>query len=68
MQFELEGIYNYDWVTADKQRISQVFLNLLQNAIKFSEEGAKIEVSSNYDEKKNRIYFTVTDFGQGIPV
>ena len=49
MQFELEGIYNYDWVTADKQRISQVFLNLLQNAIKFSEEGAKIEVSSNYD-------------------
>jgi signal transduction histidine kinase len=67
MQFDLEGVRQYDWVKADKQRISQIYLNLLQNAIKFSEVGKEIEVTCWYDAPKGRIRFSVVDFGQGIP-
>jgi two-component system CheB/CheR fusion protein len=52
-------------VNADKYRIEQVILNLLENAIKYS-PGAK-EVLVNCDEENGWLKLSVTDFGIGIP-
>jgi two-component system, OmpR family, phosphate regulon sensor histidine kinase PhoR len=54
------------WVEADKKRIRQVFINLLENAIKYGmEKGGKTKVSF-FDMDEN-ILIEVTDNGIGIP-
>lgn len=49
----------------DPARIEQVMGNLLDNAIKFSFAGARIEVTVQYDD--NEVRFSVRDYGPGIP-
>ena len=51
-------------VQADADRIEQVLLNLLGNAIKFTDEGGLITVECGGDE--NFVTVTVTDNGRGI--
>ena len=51
-------------VRADKERIAQVFINLLTNAIKYSPQGGKVHVRIQY--QKNRCVVSVQDFGLGI--
>jgi signal transduction histidine kinase len=50
-------------VEADKERILQVVSNLLNNAIKFTEEG---EVKVVLDEKDGKVRVSITDPGKGI--
>jgi len=57
--------YKIGNVTADRHRISQVMSNLISNAIKYSPDADKIEVST--DLQDNTIKFSVKDFGIGIP-
>jgi len=60
-------VLNYDKlpiIEADPDRISQVLRNLINNAIKFSEENSKIEISVKLREKD--ILFSVKDYGKGI--
>lgn len=52
-------------VYADGQRISQVMINLVSNAIKHSSPGGNIEVS--FMVKKQSVITRVKDFGEGIP-
>jgi len=52
-------------LTIDPERIKQVLVNLLQNAINVSPEGSKISISVNKGPEE--ILFEVQDFGQGIP-
>ncbi|MDX1372408.1 MAG: HAMP domain-containing sensor histidine kinase, partial [Nitrososphaeraceae archaeon] len=52
-------------VVADRNRIKQVMCNLIDNAIKFTEMG-KITISTNIDEKHNRVTVNVEDTGKGI--
>lgn len=52
-------------VSADRQRIGQVFANLLTNAIKYSPEGAEIGVRVSADGTFARA--EVIDRGAGIP-
>ncbi len=47
----------------DAQRISQVLINLIGNAIKFTEEG---EVSLEVHREADSLYFTVKDSGIGM--
>lgn len=59
------GKYNIT-IFADKTRINQVISNLLNNAIKFTNEGT-IDIvigRKNYDEKK--VFINVKDTGSGI--
>jgi len=49
---------------ADKDRIEQVVINLLTNAIKYSPDPSKIIV--HIDQKDNEIIVGVEDFGVGI--
>ena len=52
-------------VTIDRDAISQAVLNLLNNAVKYSDETKKIEISVRTQE--NNLAITVTDHGIGIP-
>jgi signal transduction histidine kinase/ActR/RegA family two-component response regulator len=56
-------------VIGDPVRLRQVLLNLVNNSVKFTENGfVKIEVNGrSIDTKSVRLYFKVTDTGIGIP-
>ncbi|MBO0937093.1 two-component sensor histidine kinase [Fibrella sp. HMF5335] len=54
------------WVRADKQRITQVMTNLIQNAVKYGNDGGKVVVTLE-DEGKKHLLVTVKDDGPGIP-
>lgn len=54
-------------VLADKKRILQVITNLLENAIKFNKQGGKVYVSASEDKQNNKVVFSVSDTGIGIP-
>ena len=51
-------------LTADPDRLSQVFINIIDNAIKHSESGSQIRIYVTEDEKYHRVY--VEDEGEGI--
>lgn len=51
-------------VIGDKTRLKQVYINLINNAIKFSEKGGKIELNCGIKGKK--WFFSVKDAGVGI--
>ena len=53
-------------VDADPQRLEQVFINLLGNAIKYSPQGGPIEVTLQQGEINGAI-LSVRDHGIGIP-
>ncbi len=50
---------------ADRCRLEQVVTNVLSNAVKYSPDGAQVEVSACVEESKVRI--AVRDHGEGIP-
>jgi PAS domain S-box-containing protein len=52
-------------VHADPERVRQVLLNLLTNAIKFTPSGGSIDVTCDADQK--RVFMRVKDSGMGIP-
>ncbi|MEZ0482964.1 sensor histidine kinase [Fibrella aquatica] len=54
------------WVKADRQRITQVMTNLIQNAVKYGNDNGKVVVMLEEDGKKH-IQITVKDDGPGIP-
>jgi signal transduction histidine kinase len=55
---------NLPTIEVDADRISQVLRNLVNNAIKFSNETSKIEISTKL--KENFILFSVRDYGCGL--
>ena len=58
--FKMDPCYVY----ADKEKIEQVLINLIENAINYSPEGTKVTVISAAHIKK--AYITVEDQGYGI--
>lgn len=53
-------------VLGDAQYLRQVFLNLIGNAVKFSDPQARIWVRVGTLDKRNRLTFSVVDTGPGI--
>jgi len=56
-------------VTGDKFRLKQVILNLMSNAIKYTNEGGEVFLTCKLDSTEAdiiRVYFSVEDTGVGI--
>ena len=57
------------WFVADKMRISQVLINLLGNAVKFTPAKGRVTLTVREEktlEKESVVYFAVRDTGIGI--
>lgn len=52
-------------IHADKDKLSQVIVNLLSNALKYTQKGGKVNISVQSDERY--IQLIVKDNGPGIP-
>ncbi|RII28646.1 MAG: two-component sensor histidine kinase [Geobacter sp.] len=52
-------------IRGDRTRLQQVFLNLLDNALKYTESGNTVRLSLENDEAYAKV--SVSDRGQGIP-
>ncbi|MCY6369896.1 sensor histidine kinase [Clostridium ganghwense] len=61
---EIEAKCEKQMIFADKDKISQVCINLISNALKYTLQGGKIEV--RLDKKKEFIELSVKDNGIGI--
>ncbi|TGL87787.1 PAS domain-containing sensor histidine kinase [Leptospira congkakensis] len=64
-----EGLSIPEIIYVDATRLRQILINLLGNAVKFTEEGGvvlKIEASPTSDQK-TKLEFTISDTGIGIP-
>lgn len=52
-------------VRADRDHLQQVLLNLVDNALKFTPAGGRVELRARSDQR-NSVMITVSDTGQGI--
>src|SRR5439155_1011327 len=53
-------------LTADRDRLAQIFINLVDNAVKYTPEGGRVTVSAR-PVAGGRVEVTVADTGIGIP-
>ncbi len=65
IRFKLVLTGNTMFVTADMGKIQQVLYNLIDNAIKFSENNSTIKMETT--EKNETVFISVKDAGIGIP-
>lgn len=54
-------------VCVDEQKLLQILLNLLNNAVKFTPEGGTVRLASAFVEADGGVDLHVTDTGAGIP-
>ena len=71
---DLELLYTFDKdvpdiVSGDITRLRQVLINLISNAVKFTEQGEIVVKVSQQERKGDKVmlYFSVKDTGMGIP-
>ena len=53
-------------VYADKSRLRQVMVNLLDNAVKYTPQGGSIKIKIANEKKKGQVSVSVIDSGKGI--
>ncbi len=52
-------------IPGDPERLKQVFLNLLDNAVKHGGDGKKVDVTVS--EESDGVHISIRDYGRGIP-
>jgi signal transduction histidine kinase len=52
---------------ADREKVQQILINLLTNAVKFTPTGGSVRTFAEYDVKARQIRINVADSGIGIP-
>jgi PAS domain S-box-containing protein len=52
---------------ADRDKMQQVLINLLGNAVKFTPKGGRVTVAARHDERARTVLVSVSDTGIGIP-
>lgn len=67
IRFTLETEPSIPRVFADQDAITQVLDNLLSNAIKYTPSGGSVTLHAKKNERKGRVYISVSDTGIGIP-
>ena len=69
LYFDIETLHCPNFLVGDEVRIKQILINLISNAIKFTESGGiSLVVSSNenFNEQKTYLQFVVKDTGIGM--
>jgi signal transduction histidine kinase/PAS domain-containing protein len=66
LDFVCDPVFGNVTARADIEKVRQVLLNLLANAVKFTAPGGQVRVECEHDDA--RVYIRVTDTGMGIPV
>lgn len=56
-----------EFIVADHTKITQLFLNLISNALKFKQENVNPEVVINAKRDEDQLIFSISDNGIGIP-
>jgi signal transduction histidine kinase len=54
-------------VSGDRDKVLQIVLNLLANAVKFTPEGGRVSLTSRPDPDLNAVEIIVSDTGRGMP-
>ena len=54
-------------MTGDVEKVTQILLNMISNAIKFTGPGGMVRLSATQSKKPARVHIHVTDTGIGIP-
>ena len=65
IQFEVEPAEPAVFVVADRDRVRQVLMNLVENAMKYSPDGGRVELG--VESVESSVRFRVRDEGLGIP-
>ncbi|MCM0590984.1 MAG: histidine kinase [Gloeotrichia echinulata IR180] len=65
-QLETDIPQDLPYVYADPERIRQVLVNILDNAIKYTPEGGKISIAGLH-RTTQKVQFSIGDTGPGIP-
>lgn len=68
-KFIMNENLEHHWFYGDELRISQILINLLGNAVKYSEDGTEVTLTAEErqtQEGRSEIYFAVRDQGVGI--
>ena len=55
----------FPWLKGDQARLQQILINLIKNALKFTEQGY-ISVSMAYSEESQSLIVHIRDSGRGI--
>lgn len=64
INFTFTTVYKTLMVYADKNRMKEVFINIIDNAIKFTDKGGNIDILIEVNQDK--ISISITDDGEGI--
>ncbi|MCH8980309.1 MAG: PAS domain S-box protein [Armatimonadetes bacterium] len=65
VEIDASGVAQDTQVMADAQRLTQVMLNLVSNAIKYNRRGGTVTIAAR--EKGGHVLVSVADTGKGIP-
>ena len=63
LKLELEN--DFALIKADRNRLKQVMINILDNSLKYTQDGGQIKISAQL--KKEEILISIEDTGRGIP-
>jgi PAS domain S-box-containing protein len=55
------------YLTADRQRLKQVLLNVISNGIKYNRQHGSVRISVDHGDRDDRVRIDVIDTGPGIP-
>ncbi|MHB1457687.1 MAG: ATP-binding protein [Armatimonadota bacterium] len=54
-------------VSADKERLARVLINLISNAVRFTPNGGTISINAIFNYIRNTVCISIKDTGEGIP-
>lgn len=66
ISFNFISVYKYIPVNADKNRMKEVFINIIDNAMKFTPENGNIDVIFDTNTDSDKVTISVKDNGEGI--